>query len=159
MVLSQKAVGPGKVFEDSNIVGYHDRQVAATRIGGPQVVAMPLDGHGHGGGIEPVGPVSDPASPAAGPEGKHLPKGIEEQVQLPGLKVPPEDPGLGVGYLAREPMLQVVAGLPARVPVLLNQPVDHGFQPVGRRHLRYIRKSFPRHRIHPLILHAVPATA
>ena len=65
---------------------------------------MPLDSHGHGGWIEPVGPISDPAPAPAGPKGKHLPEGIEEQVHLPGLEVPLQHLWLGVGHLPRKPL-------------------------------------------------------
>ena len=100
VTVSQKAVGPGQVSEDSNIVGHHHGQVVTTRKDVPQVVAMPLDGHGHGGGIEAVGPISHPTPASAGPEGKHLPEGVEEQVHLLGLDMTPEDFGLRVGHSA-----------------------------------------------------------
>ena len=159
VTVSQKAVGSGQVLEDPNIVGDHHRQVAAARKGGPQVVAMSLNGHGHGGGIEPVGPVSDPTPATAGPEGKHLPEGVEEQVHLPGLEVSPEHLGLRKGNPARKPILQVAGCLPAPVPILADQPVNRRFEPVGHRHSLCPQRPFAGYRIHRPTRDAFPAAA
>ena len=120
---SQEAVAARHVAEHPHVVGHHHRQVRPPGEALPEEVAVALDGHRHGGRVQPVGAVADLAPAPAGAERQHLPEGIEQQGQPVGLQVSGDHLRMGERDGARQPARKLSGGpLPER-PVLVGEQV------------------------------------